>query len=84
MRIKMKTNAAGPLGNFKEGEIYEAPLQISLEQASAFVAGGYAVNISPVRVDPVVKPVEVAAIQPTETATAQPQRGRGRPHKSKG
>lgn len=42
LRIRMKATAAGPAGNFQSGKEYSAPGNMSVEQAQAFLAGGYA------------------------------------------
>lgn len=67
MRIKMKALASGPAGVFLEGHIYSSPDDLSNEQAQAWVDGGYAEDLSAVRV-----PVELIeeADETLETADA--------------
>lgn len=64
MKIQMKTMSAGPDGSFQPGQIVDLPE----EKAKAFVAGGYAVDVTPK-----AKAEAPKTEQSVETATSKPE-----------
>jgi hypothetical protein len=46
MKIRMRTLASGPAGNYLAGHEYTSPHDLSEEQARSFVDGGYAEEVT--------------------------------------
>ena len=64
MKIKMKSNAAGPLGNFHAGKVYDVEDSIG----ERFVAGGYAEEVAAPAEEAGHAAPESASIAPPENA----------------
>lgn len=72
--IQYKTTACGPSGSFQPGDKRQG---VPDNEAMALVAGGYAIDVTP------VKPVEQAVADPVEHAVSPAQPPRNTPRRGR-
>lgn len=71
--IQYKSMSCGPAGSFQPGDIR---FNVSDEEASALVEGGYAVYVRSTQREQAVAPVIEQAVAPATPVIPQPQPGR--------
>lgn len=71
MKIRMKSLASGPAGNYLPGSTYASPHDLSSEQARAFVEGGYAEEIAEQALPAEQIETAAAPVEPIEAAVIE-------------